>query len=45
MRTRAELAAMSCEELKALWTPRMAIESDIERLSTHRSELLEVLIN
>ena len=43
MRTRAELAAMSCEELKdyeqsllALWTPRMALESDIEKLRTHR---------
>ena len=49
MRTTAELATMSCEELKdyeqsllALWTPRMALESDIERLRTHRSELLEV---
>lgn len=49
MRTTAELATMSCEELKnyeqsllALWTPRMALESDIERLHTHRSELLEV---
>ena len=49
MRTKAELAAMSCEELKdyeqsllALWTPRMALESDIERLRTHRSELLEI---
>ena len=49
MRTTAELASMSCEELKdyeqsllALWTPRMAIESDIERLSTNRSELLEI---
>ena len=49
MRTTAELASMSCEELKdyeqsllALWTPRMALESDIERLRTHRSELLEV---
>ena len=49
MRTKAELATMSCEELKdyeqsllALWTPRMALESDIERLRTHRSELLEI---
>ncbi len=49
MRTRAELAAMSCEELKdyeqsllALWTPRMALESDIEKLRTHRKELLDV---
>ena len=49
MRTTAELSSMSCEELKeyeqsllALWTPRMALESDIERLRTHRSELLEV---
>ena len=49
MRTKAELAAMSCEELKdyeqsllALWTPRMALESDIERLRTNRSELLEI---
>ena len=49
MKTRAELDAMSHQELKdyeqsllALWTPRMAIESDIERLSTHHSELLEV---
>lgn len=49
MRTKAELAVMSCEELKdyeqsllALWTPRMALESDIERLRTHRSELLEI---
>ena len=49
MRTRTELDAMSCQELKdyeqsllALWTPRMALESDIERLSTHHSELLEV---
>lgn len=39
MKTRAELDAMSHQELKdyeqsllALWTPRMAIESDIERL-------------
>ena len=38
MRTRTELDAMSCQELKdyeksllALWTPRMALESDIER--------------
>lgn len=38
MKTRAELDAMSHQELKdyeqillALWTPRMAIESDIER--------------
>jgi hypothetical protein len=43
MRNRAELNAMSCEELKdyeqsllALWTPRMALESDIEKLRTHR---------
>ena len=49
MRTKVELAAMSCEELKdyeqsllALWTPRMAIESDIERFCTQRRELLEV---
>lgn len=49
MKTRAELDAMSHQELKdyeqsllALWTPRMALESDIERLRTHRSELLEV---
>ena len=49
MRTRAELDAMSHQELKdyeqsllALWTPRMAIESDIERLSTNRNELLEI---
>ena len=49
MRTKAELDAMSHQGLKdyeqsllALWTPRMAIESDIERLSTHHSELLEV---
>ena len=49
MRTTAELSSMSCEELKdyeqsllALWTPRMALESDIERLRTHHSELLEV---
>ena len=50
MKTRAELDAMSHQELKdyeqillALWTPRMAIESDIERLSTHHSELLEAV--
>ena len=49
MKTRAELDAMSHQELKdyeqillALWTPRMAIESDIERLSTNRNELLEI---
>ncbi|MDM1249482.1 hypothetical protein HX005_19185 [Acinetobacter sp. R933-2] len=49
MRTTAELASMSCEELKdyeqsllALWTPRIALENDIERLRTHRSELLEI---
>ena len=49
MRTKAELDAMSHQELKdyeqsllALWTPRMAIESDIERLSTNRNELLEI---
>ena len=49
MKTRAELDAMSHQELKdyeqsllALWTPRMAIESDIERLSTNRTELLEI---
>lgn len=51
MRTKAELDAMSHQELKdyeqsllALWTPRMAIESDIERLSTNRTELLEIFL-
>lgn len=51
MKTRAELDAMSHQELKdyeqsllALWTPRMAIESDIERLSTNRTELLEIFL-
>lgn len=51
MKTRAELDAMSHQELKdyeqillALWTPRMAIESDIERLSTNRNELLEIFL-
>jgi hypothetical protein len=49
MRTRAELAAMSCEELKdyeqsllALWTPRMALESYIGKLRAYRKELLEI---
>nr|WP_227552066.1 hypothetical protein [Acinetobacter baumannii]ALB75419.1 hypothetical protein [Acinetobacter baumannii] len=47
MKTRAELDAMSHQELKdyeqillALWTPRMAIESDIERLSTNRQRII-----
>ena len=49
MRTRAELAAMSCEELKdyeqsllELWTPRMALENQIDRLRTERRGQLEI---
>ena len=49
MRTKAELDAMSHQELKdyeqsllALWTPRMAIESDIDRVRTNRNELSEI---
>lgn len=49
MRTKAELAAMSCEELKdyeqsllELWTPRMALENQIDRLRTERRGQLEI---
>lgn len=49
MRTTAELASMSCEELKdyeqsllELWTPRMALENQIDRLRTERRGQLEI---
>ena len=50
MKTRAELKAMSNQELKeyeqsllALWTPKMALENQIDRLSTELTAQLEIL--
>ena len=52
MKTRAELEAMSNQDLKeyeqsllALWTPQIALENQINRLSTELSAQLEILIN
>ena len=49
MKTRAELKAMSNQELKeyeqsllALWTPKMALENQIDRLSTELTAQLEI---
>ena len=49
MKTRAELKAMSNQELKeyeqsllALWTPKMALENKIDRLSTELTAQLEI---
>ena len=51
MKTRAELEAMSNQDLKeyeqsllALWTPQIALENQINRLSTELSAQLEILI-
>ena len=49
MKTRAELEAMSNQDLKeyeqsllALWTPQIALENQINRLSTELSAQLEI---
>ena len=49
MKTRAELIAMTDQELEtyeqsllAQWTPRMALENQIDRLSTERKGQLEI---
>ena len=49
IKKRAELEAMSVEELEAyeqsllaLWTPRIALENQIDRLSTERTGQLEI---
>ena len=49
MKTRAELIAMTDQELEAYeqsllaqWTPRMALENQIDRLSTERKGQLEI---
>ena len=49
MKTRAELKAMSNQDLKeyeqsllALWTPQIALENQINRLSTELSAQLEI---
>ena len=49
MKTRAEVIAMTDQELEtyeqsllAQWTPRMALENQIDRLSTERKGQLEI---
>lgn len=49
MKTRAELIAMTDQELEtyeqsllAQWTPRVALENQIDRLSTERKGQLEI---
>ena len=49
MKTRTELIAMTDQELEtyeqsllAQWTPRMALENQIDRLSTERKGQLEI---
>ena len=49
MKTRAELIAMTDQELEtyeqsllAQWTPRMALENQIDRLRTERKGQLEI---